>query len=78
MSRLPLFDWAEPPQPVWRGAARYGFRIYHPCACGRTHSGIYLSYPWEMPSLRHWRISAASEHTAAMMPERHTPQEATA
>lgn len=71
MMQLSLFDLMRD-QP-WKGAARYGFAISHPCICGRTHNGIYLSHPWGMPSLRHWRVSEPSEYTAAMMAERHAP-----
>ncbi|MFN3646268.1 MAG: hypothetical protein ACK4S2_07100 [Gemmobacter sp.] len=62
--QLDLFSWAALPPPPewqrWRNHPRYGFRQYWPCACGRTHSGIVLSYPWSpLVSLRHWRISEA-------------------
>jgi len=70
--QLDLFAWgAPPPPPPWRGQPRYGWRVWHPCACGRTHSGVYLDYPWSMLSLRHWRVSARSDATEAMMAERH-------
>jgi hypothetical protein len=65
MRQLDLFAWgAPPPPPVWReweNHPRFGFRQYWPCECGRTHSGIILSFPWEMTSLKHWRISEVQQ-----------------
>lgn len=53
---LPLFAWADQPPP--RAPARSGdFRIWHPCACGSTHSMVWLSHPVSMIGLRHWQIS---------------------
>jgi hypothetical protein len=78
LTQLDLLSWglppAPPPPPVWRGAARYGFTISRPCICGRTHNGVFLDYPWSMPSLRHWRVTEPSPHTAAMMAERYAQQ----
>ena len=64
--QLDLFAWAAPsPPPVWHGAPRFGWRQYWPCACGRTHCGVVLTYPWSMLGLRHWRVSAAAAGEAA-------------
>jgi hypothetical protein len=67
-AQIDLFAWASPPAappPVWHGAARYGWTIAHPCACGQTHTLTYLDYPWSMWSLRHWRL-ARRERAQAM------------
>lgn len=76
MMQLSLLDLMR--DPPWRNAPRHGWRVYHPCACGRTHTGVYLSYPWEMVSLRHWRVTEPCAATAAMMAERHALQESAA
>lgn len=73
MRQLELFLWADPPPAPVRAAA-CGFRVWHPCACGSTHSMVFLTAPYEMIGLRHWRISARDASVARMMAERHSPQ----
>ena len=65
--QLSLFDLLAPPR-VDRPS---GWRVHHPCACGRTHAMLFVAHPYCMLSLRHWGVSRASAHTAAMMAERH-------
>ena len=65
--QLSLFDWGRPTPPAERAS---GFRIWHPCACGRTHAMLYLTEPYGMIALRHWSLSEPSRHTLEMMTER--------
>jgi hypothetical protein len=65
-AQLDLFTWAAPPPPpIWQGAGRYGWTIAYPCACGQTHTLLYLAYPWNMLSLRHWRLARRTKKEIA-------------
>ena len=70
MAQLDLFAWADPPAAPPR-ARPCGFHVWHPCACGSTHRMSFITHPFGMLSLRHWRLSRISRDTAEMMAERH-------
>lgn len=70
LAQLDLFAWASPPPAPAKPRAT-GFRVGHPCACGATHTLVYLDHPYGMWALRHWRISRRCRATAEMMAERH-------
>lgn len=56
MMQLSFLDVLCPParSPL---PGRYGFRVWYPCHCGRTHSFVYLTHPWCMLGLKYHRIS---------------------
>ena len=65
-----LFTWGAPPAPPAPRRPADGFRIWHPCECGRTHTMVWLTAPYGMIGLRHWSISEPQDGTRKMMDER--------
>lgn len=69
-AQLSLFAWADPPPPKPAPRGGCGFRVWHPCACGSTHSMLFVTDPYNVLALRWWTISRHSPHTLEMMTER--------
>lgn len=69
-AQMDLFAWGAPPLPSPPRRPASGFRIWHPCACGRTHAMVWLTHPYGLIGLRHWSISEPQDGTRQMMNER--------
>lgn len=68
MRQLDLFSWG---QPTKRFRAT-GFIRLEPCACGRTHSLVWLDHPYNgMIDLHSHRISEPSQYVVDLMAERY-------